>query len=150
MAKVLSYQSVMRDVEEGRVFLDFFIYPVLIASIANGITATKTIQIEADSAFILDKISSFASLAGAAQTEATKVVPQINAQLKDSGSGRELFNEPVPVSTFTGSGELPFVLPQPRVFVPNSSINMTFTNFSAAETYTNFYVALIGRKIFKY
>jgi hypothetical protein len=150
MSRIKNYSSIKQMEAQGQVVLDDFVYIAKVDSIASGETKTININIEADSDFILDKRSFFAAIAGAAQTDSGRVIPLINMATQDSGSGRLLQSQPVPVSAICGNGELPFVLAQPRVFSANSTINFTFTNTSAATTYTDFSVALVGRKVFKY
>lgn len=147
---VLSYQAVMQKVAQGKAFLDFFVYLAETGTLAAAARSTDTVQIEADSMFILDKISVFADVAGGAQTESSRIVPLVTMAIKDTGSGRDLQQEPIPLPSIAGNGELPFVLPQPRVFQPNSSVSFSFENFSAGTTYENVYISLIGRKLFEY
>lgn len=141
-------QNIKTD-SSGRQYVnDFYVYSALIASIAAGAQQTVNISIEADSDFTWIKSTVFAALAGAAQTDATAVLPQATVQVQDSGSGRLLQNIAIPVSSIAGNGQLPFVLPIPRVFKARSTISLTFANISAAETYTNLRFALIGFKTF--
>lgn len=150
MQRIPTYQELKAQEAAGKVLLDFFIYRAQAAALGAGASQAVTVNIQADSAFILDKMSVFADLAGAAQTDSTRVIPLVTLQITDGGSGRNLQNGPIPLSSIAGNGELPFVLPQPRVFVANSSITFTFTNFSLATTYTNVFLSLIGRKVFTF
>lgn len=114
---------------------DFYAYAFTESSIASGATQSKTVTIEADANFIAHKLTIFASIAGAAVTESSEVLPLVVLQITDNGSGRNLFNQPVAIPTIVGSGQRPFILPIPRLFRSNSSINFTYTNFSAGTTY---------------
>lgn len=145
---VLSYQKIKAQEAAGKIFLDHYVYVGEVASIAAGATVTLNINVEADSSFILDKLAFMADLAGAAQTDSTRVLPLVAVSIKDTGSGRDLQSQPVPITSIAGNGELPFVLPQPRVFTANSTITLTFRNDSAATTYENLTLSLIGRKVF--
>lgn len=127
---------------------DFYSYAVLFESLAAGSSATGFIQIEADSDFQVQKMEHFADLAGAAQTFNTLVVPLVSVVIIDTGSGRQLMNQPIPVSNLFGDGRLPFIIPTPKLFVKNSRINFDVVNFSAATTYTNLWLVLTGKKIF--
>lgn len=140
----------IKTAENGQKYVnDHYIYVAEITSTLNaGAQQTVTINIEADSNFTWVKSAVFASLAGAAQTQATQVLPQVEVQIQDSGSGRLLQNLPVPVSSMAGNGQLPFVLPVPRLFKARSTISFTFTNNSAAENYSVFALSLIGFKTF--
>lgn len=129
---------------------DFYVYGARFQAVAAGIAQTSTINIEADSDFVLVKMALFGDLAGAVQTDSTRVIPLGTLQLLDTGSGRNLFSTPIPVDSIFGNGQLPFVLPIPREFKAKASIQLTFTNFSAATTYTNVWASLIGYKQFYY
>jgi hypothetical protein len=135
--------------KDGRKFvLDHFIYNVPLASLAPGASETISIPVQADSLFTLVKVSFFAALAGAAQTDDSRVIPLINVSITDSGSGQNLQNAPTPMNCLAGSEGLPMVWPIPREFAASSTIQVTFTNFSATSTYTTVTLALIGFKSF--
>lgn len=126
---------------------DFFVYGVTFASIAATANASSIVQVEANSDFYLTKITYFASLAGAVQTDSTRVIPLITLQIADTGSSRNLFNQAVPLSCVAGEGDLPFITPLQRLFRANASININLSNFSAATTY-RLDLCLIGYKVF--
>ena len=126
---------------------DFYIYEAEALAIAPAGSANDIINIEADSDFILQKFAYEADIAAAAFTFNTKPLPLITIQLIDSGSGRQLMQNPIPVTSFMGDGQLPFILPNPRKFLRNSTIQVAFTNFDAAVTY-NIRLAFIGYKIY--
>ena len=127
---------------------DFYVYQSSITSIASGANASDTVNIQADSDFILRKLTFFADIAGAAQTTATQVIPLISLQITDTGSGRQVFSDNIPIPAIFGTGSLPFILPSPRRFASNSAIAISYTNFDAASTYRLF-VQLIGTKVYR-
>ncbi len=126
---------------------DFYIYEAEALALAPAGNANDIINIEADSDFILQKFAYEADIAAAAFTFTTRPIPLITIQLIDSGSGRQLMQNPIPVSSFMGDGQLPFILPNPRKFLRNSTIQVAFNNFDAAVTY-NIRLAFIGYKIY--
>lgn len=126
---------------------DFFIYEAAVVAIATGASVNDVINIEADSDFILQKLTYSADLAGVAQLESTRIVPNVTVQITDTGSGRQLMQNPIPIPSFFGSGELPFILPNPRLFMRNSTLQVAFTSFEAAAT-PDIELAFIGYKIY--
>ncbi len=126
---------------------DFYIYEAETLIIAVGALANDTIQIEADSDFILQKLTYESDIAGATQTESNRVIPNVLVQLTDTGSGRQLMQNPIPVPSFFGIGAVPFILPNPRLFMRNSTIQIAFTSFEAAITPT-VRLAFIGYKVY--
>lgn len=132
----------------GPIVKDYYSYSALVSSLASGASQSASISIEADSEFVAVKYSYFVDIAGATQTDATKVVPLISMELTDTGSGRSLQNIALPIDTIAGRGDLPFILPQPRRFKAKSTIQFRFTNYSAATTYANIYFVMSGYKVF--
>lgn len=132
----------------GRVNRDFFIYAANIETLAVGGTDTDTIRIQADADFILQKLTYHADIAGALQVSADRVLPNVSVQLTDTGSNRQLFIEPIPIPSIFGSGQLPFILPNPRLIRKTSVLQVDFTSFEAVET-PNIRLAFIGYKYYR-
>lgn len=126
---------------------DFYIYEAAVAALGVGLSANDVINIEADSDFILQKLTYQADLAGVAQLDGTRVIPNVLVQLTDTGSGRQLMQNPIPIPSFFGIGAIPFILPNPRLFMRNSTIQIAFTSFEVAATPT-VRLAFIGYKIY--
>lgn len=127
----------------------FAVYAANFVSMAAGASAEQTIQILADSHFELQKLAFFSDLAGAAQTQSSRVLPLQTIQITDTGTGEQLFNIPVPIPAVFGDGQIPFILPTTRVFDPSAAIIVTIANYSAATAYLT-RILLIGAKIYKY
>lgn len=128
---------------------DFTVYELDSGSIAAAAVNNVNFLVQQDSAFKWMKSAYFADLAGAAVTSSARIVPLATVQIQDGGSGRNLFSAAVPVPSIFGTGDLPFILPIPRRFKPFSQVNATVTNFSAATTYSNIRLSLIGTKVFR-
>lgn len=127
---------------------DLFIYEVDFSALAAAASSTQTFSIQADSDFLWTKATMFADVAAAAQTDSTRVIPLCTVLIQDTGSGRNLMNAAMPVSSLFGTGELPLILPRQRLFVSRAQVSVTLTNFSAATAY-NVRLSFIGEKAFK-
>ena len=125
---------------------DWFIYELDFAALANGATALANIQIQADSDFKLMKLAYAADIAKAAYTANTQPIPNVSISILDGGSGRVLSSAPVSLQALFGVGQLPYILPIPRLFKAKSTIQFTVANYDAAVTY-NLHFALHGTKI---
>lgn len=125
----------------------FYVYEAQTLAIATGGNATDQIQVESDADFWWIKSCYMADIAGAAVLESTTVVPNVDVQIVDTGSGRQLLNGNIPISSLFGNGQLPFVLPLPQVFKANSVVRIDFTSREAAIT-PNIRLAFIGYKDF--
>lgn len=127
---------------------DFFVYEVDFAALAAAASATGQFTIQADSDFLLSKLACTADIAAAAQTDSTRVIPLVSILITDTGSGRNLMNQAVPIPAMFGQGDLPFILPRQRIFVARSVVTVTLTNYDAASTY-NVKLSFIGEKGFR-
>lgn len=125
---------------------DWYVYAFNVASIANGASATATINIQADADFVCERMMAFADIAGDVQTQSSQVLPLVTMMMTDSGSGRQLFNVALPIPTLCGENMTGQNLPFGRCFSANSNISALFTNYSNATTYANLYVNLYGYK----
>ena len=132
---------------QKKLFEDFYVYQTLFASVGPGIADSNNVNIQADADFMLQKLTFFASIAGAAQTDSTRVIPLMDVQIIDSGSGRNLFDSSIDVPQIFGTGELPQILAKPKLFPARSTITVNVSNFSAATTY-RLRLAFIGYKVF--
>ena len=112
-----------------------------------GANDTFNLQIEADAYFVITKLSYMADIAGAAQTESSRVIPLVRVLITDTGSGRNLMNSSVDISSLAGHEGLPFITPTARWILPNSAVNVQFTSYDAAATYGNVSLYFHGKKI---
>ena len=135
------------DAPAPQSFDDFYIYEEDFASIANGASSTGTINIQADSDFVLQKMTYFADISAAVQTNSSRVIPLATILVTDSGSGRNLMESAVPISSIMGTGNVPFILPKPKLFKARTTISITVANFSASTTYA-IRLSFIGYKVF--
>lgn len=129
---------------------DFFTYQFpTFASIVAGGNQTQSIIIQADSDFLIEKLTYQADLAGVAQTDSTRPLPNATILITDTGSGRQLSNIAVPITAIFGTGQEPFILPRPKRISARSTIQAVIVSFEAAAVLT-IRLSLIGRKIFAY
>jgi hypothetical protein len=137
-----------QDPNTNGVIKEFFVYEEDFLALAIGTSAAGNINIQADSDFVLQKLTYFADVAAAGQTAATRVVPLATLQITDTGSGRNVMESAVPITSIFGTGELPFILPTPRLFLARSTIAITVANFDAADAY-NIRLSFIGYKVYR-
>jgi hypothetical protein len=127
---------------------DFYIYTAAFGNLAALGTNTQNVQIQSDSDFEWIEATYFGVLHG--QTAPFTTIPlPVNITLVDSGSSRQLFNAPLPLSSFAGDGRQPFILPVSRLFKAYSNIQATATSFDAANVYDFVSLNFIGRKLFR-
>lgn len=136
------------SVQTEYAYKDFFTYELDFSALAASATATQTIQIQADSDFIWQKACYVADIAAAAQTDSARVIPLVTVLLTDSGAGRQLMNSAVPIPALFGTGQIPFILPRPRIFRAQSVVTVQVTSYVAAGTTYNLRLSLIGEKGF--
>lgn len=140
----------VRNANGELIVKDFFIYTANFGALAVSATEQVNIKIEADSAFVVQKMTYFTTDGSTTQqTESSRIIPNVTIAITDTGSGRNLQNEAIPLTSLAGIGELPHILAQPKTFKPNSIIQTTITNLSSADTLANLFVNYIGYKIFR-
>jgi len=138
-----------RFIETGR--RDFYAYQASFTGLAGtvGTQATDIVSIEADANFYLTKIAGNGLIADDAPTVAPfGVIPAVSVQINDTGSGRNLFNEPVPMAAIAGQAGLPFVLDYPRLIHRNSTLQVTVSALSDNATYSDIFLTFIGFKVY--
>jgi len=125
---------------------DYYGYVFNLATLAAGATEQVTIVAEADSDF--EWITATSSVMYNTTTGAPNVSPEVDIQVMDGGSQRNLFSNPINLLQIMGYGLFPFILPQTRLFTAKTPIVVTFTNYDA-NPYNNLFVVMEGRKIFQ-
>jgi len=130
------------------IYKDFFVYQENFDNLTNGTSQQGNINIQANSDFVLQKLTMFADISGGSQTYSSRVIPLVNVQITDTGSGNQLFESSIPAFNLFGTGELPFILPTPKLFSARSTIAIAVSNFSSSTDY-NIKFSLIGHKLYR-
>lgn len=100
----------------------FYAYNTIHSAIAAAGTDSKTISVAADSDFYLVKMCMFADIAGAVQTDATRVIPLCTLQLTETSSGNQMFDSAIALNNIFGYGAVPFILPEAKLFQARSTL----------------------------
>ncbi len=116
-------------------------------TVAAGNPGESSIQIDKGSDFEIFEINYFADIAGAAQTDSSRVVPLMRVNFNDSGAQKNWFLKPLPVTSIAGYGALPMILLQRRIVLGNSTLTVNYANDAAATDY-RIQISLIGRKLY--
>lgn len=140
-----AYQPQFGQKEE----MDFFWYtPNGAATLSVAApAASQNIQIDSDADFMWIATSYQADIAGATLTEATNVIPLVTLQIVDTGSGKYLSNNPVPLAAFAGDGKRPYRLIKPRLFGANSTIQLQWANYVTGATVQTIRLVMHGFKV---
>lgn len=127
---------------------DFFGYNTTFLPLAAGATAVNTIAIQNDSDFMVVKVNIFIT----DNANANPVNPEnalLLALIKDSGSGRDLMDEPVAVANYFGTAQRPGFLPMPKIIRRASTLSTQMQNLDAVNPF-NVRVSYLGFKIFDF
>jgi hypothetical protein len=138
-----------KTLENGQqVVLDWFTYQVpVFSNLAVNVGAATnqfTIQSDADFEWVMSTYEF--DVAAAAFTYATQPIPNMTILIVDTGSGRQLMNNAVPVTSIFGNAQHPFVMPISRVLKANATLQFTAVNFDAAVNTGNLRLSLHGWK----
>lgn len=123
---------------------DFFIYSVEFLPINASSTAVANIPIQADSAFELAELAG--DVRALVTDEAPIAGPALLISLVDQGTGRLLMDRPQIFTNFIGTAQRPFLLPIPKTFNANATIQVSVQNLAVANR--NVRISFIGYKIF--
>lgn len=148
----------MDEVENNRYLQrrqDIYVYESQALALAASGTTTDNVQIEADSSFIWQKGTYHAPAPAGTALAASAlglvagqaIIPNVAIMITDTGSGRQLMSQPIPIPSLFGTGALPFILPNPRLFMRNTTIQIQYTNLDATNAYS-VRLAFIGYKVY--
>lgn len=132
------------DMASRYIARDFFVYNTVHQNIAPTNANTQTITIQADSDFQLEKLTYFAE--SDHTTASGRTIPACQVLIVDTGSGRQISDMSFPIANLFGTGEIPFVLKQPKIFLSRSTLNVTVTNFGSSPITVR--LSFIGSKLF--
>jgi len=132
---------------------DYYIYDVrftnLLRSPFVGSRQIGFIQIERDSDFLVQKLAYFINdFTGSTKTIGTTLFPFVTVLITDTGSGRQLSNNPVPITAMMGDGRLPYVLPTPKLFPKSARMSIAVENLESSLNYNDLQIQFEGKKIF--
>ena len=113
-----------------------------IGTFVGTATITVSIPLDADADFILCK----QALVSYSAVGTVIANPDYTHVMNDTGSGRNLQNIAIHVGNAFGTAQLPFILPEPKLFKASAVINITliYRTAVAAEVFVSF----IGFKLF--
>lgn len=134
---------------EAETVKDFYIYRTEYDTLEAGTTQTQNFTVEADSDFMMHKLTYEADDAGDPIDFCTAPLPLVKVLITDTGSGRQLSQAAIPVTSYFGDGRLPFIMPTPKLFMARSVVQVQCENFSGDTTY-DLRLAFIGYKIFRF
>lgn len=102
--------------------VEYFAYVADFAAMAEGASATQTIETASDSDFVLvmQNGSSYGPLGSSGQS-----LIYATATIAEGQGNNPFFSQAAPFQQVFGYEGAPFILPKPRVFRPNSRIKVT-------------------------
>lgn len=125
--------------------MDYFVYGTDFAPLAVSATTTQSIQINADSAFM---ILSAVMVETATDNTTFMANRPLLASLSTGGAAMSLSNTPIHANNWFGTAEEPKYWDVPKILLPNTTFNITLQNLEA--TARNVRVAFHGFKLFSY
>jgi hypothetical protein len=111
-----------------------FTYIATFTALAVAGNQTVQVPIQADADFKILASAYQANLAGAAITASTYPWPNVTVLLTDTGSGRQMMNGAVPLTSLFGNGQEPFIWPAPKIMSARSNLQVQIFSQEAAVT----------------
>jgi hypothetical protein len=125
-----------------------FVYTAQFDNLASGATATDLISIQADADFKIMAATFQVNNNGAVLTSATAPnQPNVSVLLTDTGNGRNLMDQAIPIPCLFGTGQLPFIWPVPKLMSARSTLQVQATSFEAAQAW-DLTLHFIGVKLY--
>lgn len=130
---------------EQNLAVDFFIYGTEFLPLTASLSITNNLNIDGNSAFVCCTSQIIETA-----TDNTTFLAQspVLVSILDTGSGLVLSNIPIHANNWFGTAQRPYVWPVPKIFAPNSTLQITAQNLEA--TNRNVRIALSGFKIFNF
>lgn len=116
---------------------------------AGVINVPFQINIQADANFLLLNQTYAANQLNAAYNSGAVPVPNILVTLTDMGTSASMMDVGVPVQNIFGTGQFPYILPNPKLLMAKSSFQVLVTNIDAAAGY-NLRLSFNGVKLKTY
>ncbi len=122
----------------------FFVYSMFFPSVAASTSDTRQLVIQADSDFLIQQIT-----VAAIDTVApgTPVDLHATVQFVDTGSGMNVFDQPIPLANIAGNGQLPYILSTPLLLNKNAALTGTLNNWATTNP-VNYYISFLGQRIY--
>ncbi len=125
-----------------------------VAGAANSLAAgvlnvPANVGIQSDADFMIMNQTYDCNSLNAARNAGTIVIPNATVLLNDTGSGMQQMDQAVSVPQIFGTGQQPYILPQPKYLMAKSTLQVLVSNFDAAAGY-NLRLSFNGIKLFAY
>lgn len=131
--------------------LQYFSYTASLpagTTLAPAGSTTLTFNIDGESDFFWDKGEYYVDIASAAFTDSTRPIAGLLITITDTQSSQPLMNNPVPVPSIFGTGQLPFILPIRHIFYSKATVKLQLQNITAGATYSRVDLTFSGIKAF--
>lgn len=128
---------------------DYFTYGIRLQTLNAGGQQPGQFTVDAGWDFLWSKATMFAVDDGDAAADGgnNTPAPDLTIIITDTGSGRNLSNIPIPVTSIFGTGQLPFILPTQKLFQARATVAVTVIN-NGVINYDDVYLNFIGTQLF--
>jgi hypothetical protein len=138
----------VRAFREGKITLDFFTYTADFLPITAGASSQVDIAITADSDFLILYSSAWITDTASPPVTVATTSANLTVTLRDTGSGRALSSNAVPVSSMFGTAQLPHIWVQPKLIGAASTFSVICNSLDTVSRNARF--AFMGAKIFAF
>ena len=125
-------------------------------ALAAAVTRVANTPIQSDSHFVVRYVNLTPTTGAAAAEVVAVATPPFLISFFDTGSGRQIFDNPQPVQNVCGGvaagvgmGSQPFILPEPWLVKGGGVLQTTIQNLGATA-FTTVIVSFVGFKVFKF
>ena len=124
----------------------FHVYHILLAFDET----LDQIKMDTDADFELQRLSMFYTNGGGAQTAESRAIAQVNFNIRDQATGRNLFSGFADTGELFGDGTVPFVLPTTHFFKRGGKALFLYDAVTPGTDFGvgSLHLQLIGRKLY--
>lgn len=144
--------QVMPDINDQRYSgKDFYTYQIGLPSgttLAPGTSTVLTFNIAGESDFFWTSAQINANLASDGTSWSADIKPAASVVITDNYTSQPLMNNPVPIGSIFGNGQLPFILPIRKVFFAKATVKLNIANYSDNQTFTQLDFSFTGIKAY--
>lgn len=129
---------------------NFFSYNANFSSVAAGASPIQTLTIQSDSDFEIQKLSYglIYDLTAAPDPLTLLAIPAVNVLITDAGTSQPWMDQPVPVYSLFGSGQLPFIMSNPKIINRKQQLTIQVFNQFTGTNIDLIALSFIGRRLY--
>ena len=137
---------------QQRILTEAFTYSVRFSNLTSASSQTSAIQIHSDTDFEVFKLAANCFINLNAPNTFTEIAMGVHyaglsVLMTENVNEARMSDVATPLCNVFGTGQQPFILPNPKILLANTVLSIQLSNLYAAQTIAGVELMFIGRKI---